>query len=55
MQEDILDIELMDRPIPGEGKGEDNLNSGELDDGTEGLVIVRMGRWVKPGKTQQAL
>jgi hypothetical protein len=38
MEEGILDIELMDRPVTGEGKGEDGTNSGELDDGAEGLV-----------------
>jgi hypothetical protein len=32
MEEGILDIELMDRPVAGEGEGEDDTNSGELDD-----------------------
>jgi hypothetical protein len=40
MEEGILDIELMDRLVPGEGEGEDGVNSGELDDRAEGLVIV---------------
>jgi hypothetical protein len=40
MEEGILDIELMDRLVAGEGEGEDAANSGELDDGAEGLVVV---------------
>jgi hypothetical protein len=43
MEEGILDIELMDRPVVGEGEGEDRANSGELDDGAEGLVVVHSG------------
>jgi hypothetical protein len=41
--EGILDIELMDRPVPGEGEGEDGSNGGELDDEAEGLVVVHSG------------
>jgi hypothetical protein len=40
MEEDVLDVELMDRPILGEGEGEDGADGGELDDGAGGLVIV---------------
>jgi hypothetical protein len=43
MEEGILDIELMDRPVAREGEGEDGANSGELDDGAEGLVVVHSG------------
>jgi hypothetical protein len=43
MKEGVLDVELMDRPVTGEGEGEDNADSGELDDGAEGLVIVHVG------------
>jgi hypothetical protein len=43
MEEGILDIELMDRLVAGEGEGEDDADSGELDDGAEGLVIVHSG------------
>ena len=41
MEEGILDIELMDRPVPREG--EDDANGGELDDRAEGLVVVHSG------------
>jgi hypothetical protein len=43
MEEGILDINLMDRPVPGEVEGEDGSNGGELDDADEGLVIVHFG------------
>jgi hypothetical protein len=43
MEEDILDIKLMDRPVAGKGEGEDGANSGELDDRAEGLVVVHSG------------
>jgi hypothetical protein len=43
VEEHILDVELMDRPIPREGEGEDGANSGEPDDGTKGLVVVLSG------------
>jgi hypothetical protein len=43
VEEGILDIELMDRPVPEEGEGEDDSNGGELDNRAEGLVIVHSG------------
>jgi hypothetical protein len=45
MEEGILNIELMDRPVPGEGEGEgeDSANGGEVDDGAEGLIVVHSG------------
>jgi hypothetical protein len=43
VMEDILDVELMDRPVLEEGEGEDGSNGGELDDGSEGLVVVHSG------------
>jgi hypothetical protein len=33
MEEGILDVELMDRPVPGEGEGEDGATDGKLDEG----------------------
>jgi hypothetical protein len=38
VEEDILDIELMDRPVSGEGK--DSSNGDELDGWHEGLVVI---------------
>jgi hypothetical protein len=43
MEEGILDVELMDRPILGEGEGEVSENDSELDDGAEGLIVVHFG------------
>jgi hypothetical protein len=43
VEEGILDVELMDRSVPREGEGEDGANSGKLDDGAEGLVVVHSG------------
>jgi hypothetical protein len=43
VEEGVLYVELMDRPVPGEGEGEDGANSGELDDRAEGLVVVHSG------------
>jgi hypothetical protein len=39
VEEGILDVELMDRPVSGGGEGEDVANGGKLDDGAEGLVV----------------
>jgi hypothetical protein len=55
VEEGILDIELMDRPTLGEGKGEDCPNSGELDYGPEGLVIVHSRALGEAVMDQQAL
>jgi hypothetical protein len=43
MEESILDIELINCPVPGEGEGENDPNGGELDNGAEGLVVVDSG------------
>jgi hypothetical protein len=43
MEEGILDVELMDRLVAGEGEGEDDADSGEFDDGAEGLVVFYSG------------
>jgi hypothetical protein len=40
MEEGILDVELMDRPIPREGEGENSSNGGKPDDGAKGVVVV---------------
>jgi hypothetical protein len=55
VEEGILNVELMDHPVPGEGKGEDCANSGELEDGAKGLVVVHSRALGKPRRTQRAL
>jgi hypothetical protein len=43
VEEGILDVELMNRLVPGEREREDGSNGGELDDGAEGLIVVHAG------------
>jgi hypothetical protein len=43
VEECILDIELIDRLVLIEGKGEDGMDGGKLDDGAKGLVVVHSG------------
>jgi hypothetical protein len=43
MKEGVLDVELVDRPVLGEGEREDDTDCGELDDGVEGLIVVHAG------------
>jgi hypothetical protein len=43
MEEGILDVELMDRPVSEEGEGEYGADGGELDDGAKSLVVVHSG------------
>jgi hypothetical protein len=43
MNEGVLDVELMDHPVPVEDEGEDGADGGELDDGAKGLIIVHSG------------
>jgi hypothetical protein len=38
MEEDILNVKLVDRPVLGEGKG--GPNGGELDNRAKGLIVV---------------
>jgi hypothetical protein len=40
MKGDILDVQLVDRPVPREGKEEDGPNNGRLDDRAKGLIVV---------------
>jgi hypothetical protein len=55
LEEGILDAELMDRPVPGEGEGEDGANGGELDDEAEGLVVVHSGALGEASKDPTSL
>jgi hypothetical protein len=54
-EEGILDIELMDCPVPEEGEGEDDANGGELDDGVEGLIVVHSGALSEASKGPMGL
>jgi hypothetical protein len=43
VEEGILDVELMDRPVLREGEGEDDSNGDKLDEGAEGLIAAHSG------------
>jgi hypothetical protein len=43
VEEGILDVELMNRLVPGEGEGEDGSHGGKLGDEVDGLVVVHTG------------
>jgi hypothetical protein len=43
MEESILDIKLVDRPILGDSKGQDGANCHELHNGAESLIIINVG------------
>jgi hypothetical protein len=53
VEEGILYVELMDHPVPGDGN--DGSNSGELDNGPEGLVVVHSGALGKAPKDPTGL
>jgi hypothetical protein len=55
MEEGVPDVELMDRPVPGKGEGEDRANIGELDDMAEGLTVVHSGALGKAVKDPTGL
>jgi hypothetical protein len=43
VEEGILDVELMDHLVSGEGEGENGLNGSKLDNEAEGIVVVHSG------------
>jgi hypothetical protein len=43
MEESVFDIELVNRPVVGEGEGEDNADGGRFNDRTEGFVKIDAG------------
>lgn len=40
VKKDILDVQLMDQPITGNGEAEDHSDSRRLDDRIEGLIVI---------------
>jgi hypothetical protein len=50
MEEGVLHIKLMNRPVPGVSQGEDSANGGRLDDRAECLVIVNTRSLCKSAK-----
>ena len=43
VQEGVLDVQLVDRPVGGDGEGEHDTDGGRLDDGRERLAKVDAG------------
>jgi hypothetical protein len=40
MEEGVLDVELVHRPMPGDSQSQHSLYGGGLDDGARGFIIV---------------
>jgi hypothetical protein len=55
MKEIVLDIELVDRPIPGENKRQDDTGRRGLHNGDESLIIIDTGMLREPTKNPPGL
>lgn len=55
MEKVILDVQLVDHPVLGEGKGENSLNDDKLDDRTKGIVVVHSGALSEASKNPTSL
>ena len=55
MEESILHVELMDRPVPRVCQGEDSANGGWFDDRDEGLVVINTEALCKSAKDPTSL
>jgi hypothetical protein len=50
MEEGVLDIELVNRPVPEVSQSKDSTNGDRLDDGTECLVVINSGALCEAAK-----
>jgi hypothetical protein len=50
MDEGILQIKLMDWPVPGMSQGKNSMNGGRLGDGAECLVVINAETLGEPTK-----
>jgi hypothetical protein len=55
MKEIVLDIDLVDRPIPGESKRQDGTDCRGLHNGDESLIIIDTGMLREPTKNPAGL
>jgi hypothetical protein len=55
MEENVLDVELVDRPISRESKRQDGENSHMLHNGVESLIIIDAGTLHEPVKNSTGL
>jgi hypothetical protein len=52
VEEGVLDVELVHGATPGDSQSQHSPNSGRLDDGAEGLIIVHPGVLSEAQRTQ---
>jgi hypothetical protein len=55
VEEDVLDVELVHGPIPGESQSQHSLDGGRLDDRAEGLVVGPPGALSEPPEDPTSL
>jgi hypothetical protein len=55
MEEDVLDVELVHGPTPGDNQSQHSLDGGRLDDGAEGLVVVHPRALSEPPEDSMSL
>jgi hypothetical protein len=55
VEEGILDVELVHRPAPRDRQSQHSPDSGRLDDGAEGLIVVHPWALSEPRRTQRVL
>jgi hypothetical protein len=55
LKKSILDVKLMNRPIPGVSYSEDCADSGRFDNGTESFIVVNTGALSEAAKNPTSL
>jgi hypothetical protein len=55
MEEDVLDVELVHGPTPGDSQSQHSPDDGRLDDGAEGLVVVHPRALSEPPEDPMSL
>ena len=55
MREHVLNIKLMDWPVPEVNQGENSTNGSRLDDGAKRLVVINTGTLGEPAKHPASL
>jgi hypothetical protein len=55
MKEDVLDVELVHRPTPGDSQGQHSPNGGRLNNRAESIIVVHPGALSKPPEDPTSL
>jgi hypothetical protein len=55
MEEDVLDVELVHEPTPGDSQSQHSSDGGRLDDGVEGLIVVHPRALSEPSEDLTSL